>query len=50
MSARDDTICAVATPPGVGGIGIHLVKRLSDEMIYRRMKNCNIITLKKKLP
>ncbi len=22
MSARDDTICAVATPPGVGGIGV----------------------------
>lgn len=44
-----DTSCPV-NERRVGGIGIHLVKRLSDEMIYRRMKNCNIITLKKKLP
>ena len=33
----------------IGGIGIHLVKNLSDKMTYRRSKDRNIITLKKKI-
>jgi serine/threonine-protein kinase RsbW len=47
--APPDTSCPV-NERRIGGIGIHLVKRLSDEMTYRRFKARNIITLKKKLP
>jgi len=43
-----DTSCAV-DERRIGGIGIHLVKHLSDEMIYRRTETSNIIILKKKI-
>jgi anti-sigma regulatory factor (Ser/Thr protein kinase) len=34
----------------IGGIGLHLVRRLTDEMTYLRQGACNIITLRKQLP
>ena len=33
----------------IGGLGIHLVKRLMDELIYERLDDKNILTLKKVL-
>ncbi len=33
----------------VGGIGIHLIRKLMDEIIYERCGNKNILTLKKNI-
>lgn len=33
----------------IGGLGIHLVKRLMDELFYERLDNKNILTIKKVL-
>ena len=32
-----------------GGLGIHLVRQLTDRIIYKREKNRNILTLEKKV-
>ncbi|WP_373500544.1 ATP-binding protein [Desulfococcus sp.] len=44
-----DTSCPV-NERRIGGVGIHLVKRLTDDMAYRRANDRNIVTLSKKLP
>jgi serine/threonine-protein kinase RsbW len=49
VAAAPDKNCPVEERR-IGGIGIHLVKRLTDEMTYRRQGACNIITLRKRLP
>lgn len=33
----------------IGGLGIHIAKKFSDSMEYRRENNKNILTLKKKI-
>ena len=33
----------------VGGLGLHLVRTLMDEVVYQRQDNRNILTLKKKV-
>jgi len=33
----------------IGGLGIHLIKKIMDEMIHRRRANKNILVLKKAL-
>ncbi|HOJ18456.1 MAG: ATP-binding protein [Ignavibacteriales bacterium] len=33
----------------IGGLGIHLVKKLMDELHYERREDKNVLTLKKKL-
>jgi serine/threonine-protein kinase RsbW len=33
----------------VGGLGIHLVKNLMDEVLYSRCGNNNVLTIKKKI-
>ncbi|UCH21610.1 MAG: ATP-binding protein [Deltaproteobacteria bacterium] len=33
----------------VGGLGIHLIKKLMDEIVYERCGNKNILTLKKNI-
>ena len=33
-----------------GGLGIHLIRRFSDNCRYKRVKNKNVLTLKKILP
>jgi anti-sigma regulatory factor (Ser/Thr protein kinase) len=33
----------------VGGLGIHLVKNLMDEVAYQRRANTNVLTLRKKI-
>lgn len=32
-----------------GGLGIHLVKKLTDSLDYSRENNCNVITFRKRL-
>ncbi|MCK5071676.1 MAG: ATP-binding protein, partial [Desulfocapsa sp.] len=34
----------------IGGLGIHLVKNLMDEVYYKRQVDKNVITLVKKIP
>lgn len=33
----------------IGGLGIHLVRQIMDEVMYERKDNKNILTLRKKL-
>jgi len=33
----------------VGGLGIHLVKNLMDEVVYERRAGTNVLTLKKSI-
>jgi len=33
----------------IGGLGIHFIKTLMDQVEYRREANMNILTLKKKI-
>ena len=33
----------------IGGLGIHLVKNVMDEVKYERYKDCNIVTLVKQV-
>lgn len=33
----------------IGGLGIHIVKNKIDELIYERLKNKNVLKLKKKI-
>lgn len=53
--AFDPTVAAAAVPKEllqsrkVGGLGIHFVRALMDEMEYRRNGGLNMLTLKKKL-
>ena len=34
----------------VGGLGIHFVRNLMDEVVYRRVEGHNILRLKKRMP
>lgn len=46
--ATPDTTLSVETRP-IGGIGIHLVRRLVDEFSYRRENGCNVVVFVKQL-
>ncbi len=43
-----DTIDVFVHCP-VGGLGIHLIKKLMDEILYERYGNKNVLTLKKNI-
>ena len=43
-----DTIGDIENCP-VGGLGIHLTKKLMDEVLYERCGNKNVLTLKKNI-
>lgn len=45
---KPDTVCPLEQRK-IGGLGLHLVKKLMDEMQYRREEKHNIIILKKKI-
>jgi serine/threonine-protein kinase RsbW len=47
--ARPDTTLSVGDRP-IGGLGIHLVQRLVDDVRYARQDAHNILTLTKRLP
>lgn len=43
---KPDTKCPVEESK-IGGLGIHLAKKMMDEFVYERLNNKNIITMKK---
>ena len=43
----DTTLSAEERP--IGGLGIHLVRKLMDDISYQYVDNMNVLTLKKKL-
>lgn len=46
--AGPDTTLSVEERP-IGGVGIHLVRRLVDDLSYRRQDGCNVVVLVKQL-
>ncbi len=44
-----DNLDAAVEDRDIGGLGIHLVKKFTDDFSYRRSNNKNVITLKKNL-
>jgi len=44
-----DNLDAAVEDRDIGGLGIHLVKKFTDDFSYRRSNNKNVITLKKDL-
>ena len=43
----DTSLSAEQRP--IGGLGIHLVRQIMDEVSYARVEDRNILTLKKKV-
>ena len=43
-----DAACSVENCK-IGGLGIHIIRKLMDEICYQRCDNKNILTLKKKI-
>jgi len=48
MAAPDTALSTEARP--IGGLGIHLVRRMMDEVVYHRRADRNVVTLVKRLP
>ena len=46
---KEADITLSAEERSIGGLGIHLVRQIMDEMVYRREETRNILTLIKKL-
>jgi serine/threonine-protein kinase RsbW len=44
-----DVACSVENCK-IGGLGIHIIRKLMDEICYQRCDDKNILTMKKKLP
>ena len=44
-----DTALSVGERP-IGGLGIHLARRMMDEVVYHRRADRNVVTLTKRLP
>lgn len=49
LANEDPDITAKAEDRPIGGLGIYIVKKMMDEMVYERINNRNILTLKKNL-
>ena len=47
LQKADPDITLSAEERPVGGLGIFLVKKTMDDMVYRRENNCNILTIHK---
>lgn len=46
---KDPDISLTAEERPIGGLGIFLIKKMMDEVSYRRVENKNILILKKKI-
>ena len=46
--AAPDTTLSIAVRP-IGGLGIHLVKEMMDDVHYRRQGHLNVVTIEKRL-
>jgi serine/threonine-protein kinase RsbW len=49
MAEEPDLECRIEECK-IGGLGIHLIKKLMDEVRYERVNDVNILYLKKKIP
>lgn len=49
LAKEDPDVTAKAEDRPIGGLGIYIVKKMMDEMVYERLNNRNILTLKKNL-
>jgi anti-sigma regulatory factor (Ser/Thr protein kinase) len=49
LSRADPDLDAPTEERGIGGLGIHLVKTLTDEASWRRDGDANILTLRKRV-
>jgi len=50
VEAREPDVSCALEERRIGGLGIHLIKKIMDDIIYRRCGDKNILTLKKVLP
>ena len=46
----DPDVTLSAAERKIGGLGIYMVKKSMDSMVYKYLKGCNILKIKKKLP
>ena len=49
LSRADPDLDAPTEERGIGGLGIHLVKTLTDEASWRRDGDANILTVRKRV-
>lgn len=49
LAKEDPDITLEASERDIGGLGILMVKKMSDKVSYEYISNCNILTLKKNL-
>jgi serine/threonine-protein kinase RsbW len=49
VTAEEPDIKSALEEREIGGLGIHLIKQFMDDIVYERVENRNILTLKKKI-
>lgn len=42
-------VTLTAEERGIGGLGIYLIRQIMDEVVYKRIENKNVLTIKKNL-
>jgi serine/threonine-protein kinase RsbW len=47
LNAREPTLQYDIENCGIGGLGIHLIKQVMDDVRYERYRNKNVLTMKK---
>ena len=49
VSKEDPDVTLQASERDVGGLGIYMVKKMSDKMVYHRLGNLNVLCVTKKI-
>ena len=49
LARPDPDVTLSAEERGIGGLGIYMVKKTMDEVLYRRENGENVLTIRKKL-